>query len=112
MPILTEDAQQPRRKPRPRAWWLLLLPPLLAFALLLAASFQPLEFGSLVVVAQLFRSSDTAWEVKARPAAHFVRNEFHGRTYTATGDGWAYVFQCGNWVYGMGWFFGHHVPVA
>lgn len=111
MPVITpEQASEPRRRGR-RALWLLLLPPGLAFGLLLAAAVQPLQIGPFVLVVATAPASGFGWGPRCLPLSipppltEPIR--FHGQDYLLTGEGQELDFGLGDWAFGMVWFRGH-----
>lgn len=111
MPVITnEQAPEPRRR-RGRALWLLLVPPGLALGLLLAAAFQPLQIGPLVLAADVERAPGFGWRSRfasvSRPPSPAIPLHVRGQDYVLTGGGQVFALGLGDWVCGALWFHGH-----
>jgi hypothetical protein len=86
--------------------WLFLLPPLLALGLVVAASIQPVQFGSVVLASEWVQSPGSGWKVKTRRVSPTDSATIHNHEYQITGEGPACVFSFGDWVWTIGWFQG------
>lgn len=113
MPLVTETDKPRPGKHRWRAAWLLLFPPALGLALLLAAGIQPLQFGPYVLTSAVAHSPGLDWPcnyVHLEPPTASnppTSVELSGQPYAITGEARALNFGLGDYGGTLFWFHGH-----
>lgn len=110
MPVRTENLAPPAPKPAGRLLWLLLLPPFLLVALLVAASVRPLQLGPMLLITRGTHHPRYGWRVahltgRRAPRPFFVRGE--RRSFVLTGEGHTWSIGLGDWRLGLSWLRGH-----
>lgn len=113
MPLVTGNEKPKQGKQGGRAAWLLLLPPALGLALLLAAGIQPLQFGPYVLTSAVAHSPGLDWTcnyVHLEPPTASnppTSVELSGQPYAITGEAHALNFGLGDYGGWVVWFRGH-----
>ncbi|MCC2672003.1 MAG: hypothetical protein K0Q72_4474 [Armatimonadetes bacterium] len=120
MPVVDEHTEPKRRGRLPGALALLLLvPPLLGVALLIAAAFRPLELGPLIVMTMSTPAPARAPWLTSRVFGAAPRSGVRVTLspagaprlqYQPTAPGRVLRLCLGGRAYYLGWFPGHRVP--
>jgi len=111
MPVITEEGVPERRKRSGRGLWLLLVPPVLALILLVAAGIQPLQLGPYVLVVAAEHHPGFGWKPmyfpvpNTSPGAHST--SVNGRDCVIIGEGQLFALGLGDWAAGVLWFRGY-----
>lgn len=110
MPLLTEETTPERRSRLGRSRWLLLVP-LAALPLLLAAvTVRPFQVGPYVLASESFPAGQNRWHVQwvvTPGTVHPV--ELPGGFYVMDGSASALALECPGRIYTLGWFRGHRL---